>query len=229
MASASMYCTPSHTSVSFHLEIIFTQGIFASAQPRTQVLASRMSKRASSSSHPDDMPPKMPRGGHKQKLAWAKEQERHQEPKSSSANFMLEKWCFGHMSTPLIQAIAACAVQDGCGHADLLVLAALGSHGKYPNNMHIELVNKLKPTALPESLSSIYVTYKYNRKKSKIVQMDQKILLPHQVCASIYEQHPDIFQDKILAGTGGPEKFWDAMKGNGMYEAHPVPRRAGHQ
>ena len=82
----------------------------------------------------------MPRGGAKQKAAWALAQGLISVSGSASsesghlAALLLEKRAFGHMSANTIREIAAAAQPDGCKCKQLALLAGIGANGVHPQN-----------------------------------------------------------------------------------------------
>ncbi len=180
-----------------------------------------------------DLPPaKRPcvpaRGGHRQKQRWAQQEDVRAPPATSHlAEYLLEKWSWGSLSTPVLQTIAACAVKDGNSHQDV-TLSKLGSSGKYPNNMYSELIKKLKHTPITDALDEITV---WSKKEGKPpVQVTHKILLPHHLFASLYHNHHEILVKSIMGGSSDePEKLWQAMAANPTYKNHPVAKRMIHQ
>ena len=111
-------------------------------------------------------PPKRPRvearGGRNQKARWEAEEQALANPpqKSQLADYLLDRWCWGYLSTPVLQQIAAAAVADGASHPDVVFLSKLGSSGKYPNNMYRELTQRLKPAPLDEAVDKFIVWQK---------------------------------------------------------------------
>ena len=68
--------------------------------------------------------------------------------KSRLGEILLQEVLWGFMSATVAQRIAAAAIQDGCSHADLTVLAGLGTDGEYPANAWRDLERKLPPNTL---------------------------------------------------------------------------------
>eukprot|EP00969_Alexandrium_andersonii_P060079 2646046-Alexandrium_andersonii.AAC.1 len=48
----------------------------------------------------------------------------------------LELWAWGLLSAPALQCLCAAAEEDGLLHEDVSKAAALGSHGRHPQNCH---------------------------------------------------------------------------------------------
>ena len=124
------------------------------------------------------------------------------EPKlgpSALAGLLIHMWTWGDMSTPLMQKLAAAAVADGLAHDELQKLAALGSHGKYSNNMHSELMTKLQPSPIADAVSSMSVYFKKDGQNS--VESHVSIILPHELFAIMHQKHPDHFAATICGGV----------------------------
>ena len=88
-------------------------------------------------------PQKRPRGGQRQRL---KQLEAPTSPSSSHlAELLTHKWAWGELSLQEVQRIASAANNDFEGQSckapkELELLANLGSKGRFPNNMHSELL-----------------------------------------------------------------------------------------
>ena len=61
-------------------------------------------------------------------------------PQSALASKLLSLWAHGSLSAKAIQEIAHLALLDGANHPELAQLAAAGSFGENPGNIHRELV-----------------------------------------------------------------------------------------
>ena len=196
------------------------------------IASSHSGTMASSSSGPP--PSKRPRvearGGRNQKAKWEAEEQALANPlqKSKLAEYLLDRWCWGSLSTPVLQQIAAAAVADGVSHPDVVFLSKLGSSGRYPNNMYKELSSRLKRTPLDEAVDNFRVWQKKSNKPP--IQGNQKILLPHRAFACLYKNHFDVFKANVLGGSvDEPARFWDAVKNTDAYKNHPVSKRGTHR
>ena len=148
------------------------------------------------------MSSKLPPGGYKQKAAWSKASSSHETQESELVNFLIQEWSWGNLSTPVIQRIASAAVKDGLTHPDLQKIANLGTSGLYPNHMSQELMNKLKPSKINGALSVLDVEYQARH-------IMQHVLLPHEMFATLYKHHRDVFTEQILGGSVTNIKtFW---------------------
>ena len=185
-----------------------------------------MSKRSASGSSAGP-PSKLPPGGIRQKAQWAAELAEDTMAPSALAALLLQMWCWGEMSTPLLQRIAAAAVVDGLQHHDLTMMAALGSSGKHPNNTHREMVAKLNDVPIMETLSKIEVFCK--GPGPIILQHSSSIMLPHQLFAAIYKHHVNDFEEILCGGSfENIGQFWRDMKDHPSYPQHPVSKRKDH-
>lgn len=191
--------------------------------PRTPRCA--MGKRAASSSSASVRPPQ---GGYKQKLAWAGAQSGEPPKTSCLAAFLISRWAWGDISTPMVQAIAACAAQDGAAGDDLQRLARLGNSGRYKQNMHTELVRHLGESHLSGCLRSSLVPLKVPG-SSTITSLETLILLPHEVFASLYEHHQEAFVERLLGGSADKiTEFWSDMTSHPGFARHPLKDRADY-
>lgn len=173
-------------------------------------------------------PPDLP-GGHQQKARWAEREEGAAESSGSLlAKLLLKKWSWGEISTPMLQEFAKAAYDDGIKHPQIKTLAALGSHGANPGNMHAELTRKLTPAPLCSAVSY----HKVHMKKPSgfLTGATHPMLLPHQVFATMYNHHK---QEFIRCFCGGDVqnvvKFWEAMSTHPMYQNHPIRAMTDHK
>ena len=184
-----------------------------------------MGKRAAPSSSASARPPQ---GGYKQKLAWAETQSEEPPKKSVIADFLICRWAWGDISTPMVQAIAECATKDGAAGDDLQMLARLGSSGKYKQNMHAELVRNLGESHVSGCLRSSFVPLKIPGSVT-IRSVETLVLLPHEVFACLYEHHQEAFMERLLGGsTENIARFWSEMKSHPGFARHPLKDRQDH-
>ena len=62
-----------------------------------------------------------------------------------------------------------------------------------------------------------------------IRQTEHMIIYPHELFATLYQDYPDVFLERILGGDkNNVPKFWEAAKNNPVYQAHPVQKRPRH-
>ena len=171
-----------------------------------------------------------PRGGQRQKARWAAEEAAPAAAlaKSKLATYLIDRWAWGELSTPVVQQIAAAAAADGASHPDVIFLASLGSSGRYPRNCYRELTHKLVPTPLVDSIDVFNVWQKRSGKPP--ILASQEIMLPHRVFSCLYHNHHDVFKDNIWGGSlDEPSRFWKAVENTDTYKNHPVSRRESHR
>ena len=125
-------------------------------------------------------------GGIRQKAKWASEIEKTNIQPSALAELLISQWSWGHISTPFIQKVAAAAAADGLQHPEIERLKSLGSYGRYPNNVHRDLVNQLVKPPIQDAIGNITLLHKYNL---SFISTTQSILLPHELFASMYTHH----------------------------------------
>ena len=162
--------------------------------------SSRLHFSLMSKAHPDTrspfvasgMPPKRPPpvGGHQQKRQWSSGASSSSTGSSSAlAKFLIDQWSWGAMSAPTIQKIAFAARQDGLSHAEITIIASLGSEGRNPQNCHVELLKKLSPMPIASTLSSMTV---HMRKSANLItRLQHEVLLPHELFSCMYHSHPN--------------------------------------
>ena len=155
------------------------------------------------------MPPKA-RGGIQQRRAAAENAVAQPEEPSRLAALLLNSWVWGDMSALQLQKIAEAALADGAEHRDLRQLASIGSHGRAPNHCHRDLVEyRLRRPEIQGALSDITVWMR--KPPLHTVMANQKILLPHELFAAIFQHHPEAFTSKILGG--GPARCLPISRG----------------
>jgi len=81
---------------------------------------------------------KRSRGGRHQKAAASAAGTDDREV-SMLARMLLEDYCYGFISAPSVQRIAAAAKHDGLSHHHVDVLAGLGTAGKHEGNIANDL------------------------------------------------------------------------------------------
>ena len=178
--------------------------------------------------------PLAPQGGYKQRLRWAEAEAQGSAaassgPSNSLATLLVHKWAWGEMSTPLVQQIAAAAVEDGAAGHDIKVLAGLGSKGRYPGNMHRELVNHMHPTFVEDAMAQTQAHYRLDHFRG-ITTLTHQVLLPHTLFHCLFTHHPEAFRDRILGcSEDNVGKFWDSMSLHPAYNGHPITARDNHK
>ena len=171
----------------------------------------------------------MPRGGARQKAAWALAQGLISVSGSASsesghlAALLLEKRAFGHMSANTIREIAAAAQADGCKCKQLALLAGIGANGVHPQNADRDLRCLLIPTPLTSILRILTVPLKLHLLQVK--EVDCQILYPHELFAALYQFHPAVFIQRLCGGAvSNVTNFWSSMKGHPSFALNPSLR-----
>lgn len=186
---------------------------------------------AMSGSARDRKRPRAPPGGCRQQARWAAAEGLQATAQSALGNLLVEKWAWGDLSGPMVQAIASAAVADGATHKDLDKLAQLGSHGAHQSNIHRDMLRALKPTPISGALTSMAVFVR--KPPAQITKVQQPILWPHELFAAIYEHHPEGFVQRLCGGSqDNLAKFWNAMKhppAHPAYASHPLAAMPGHE
>ena len=115
---------------------------------------------------------------------------------------LLEKWSWGHISSPMVQELAdAVKKHFASSDSDIDKLASLGAHGEQPQHINRDLRIFLKDIDVPEGYA-ISVPFSVKVGASfEVVWCDCEILLPHEWFASLAKKHPDILRlDRVSAG-----------------------------
>lgn len=160
--------------------------------------------------------PKKRRLGQKQRLALLDEANADAlaaKQHSALATFLLEQWAWGHISAQLVQQMASKAIEDM--HQDvpgqLQRLGKLG--GGYSNKMSADMMASNKSSLCKPFL--LHLPYK--KKKAPL----QKMLLPHELFASIYEKYPDTFQNVLVGPPESLATFWSTNISHPAMQGHP--------
>ena len=148
----------------------------------------------------EEPPPKKRRLGQRQRLALQPQDQEDERP-SELARFLLEEWAWGHISPQLVQQVATKASADMPGSVPkkLQKLAHLG--GGYANKMSSAMFGM----HTSHVCQPLLVDLQYKKKQVPL----QKMLLPHELFNSIFENYNDVFQNTLVGPPGGLEKFWE--------------------
>ena len=141
-------------------------------------------------------------------------------PVTSKLGSRLKKgFCWGKYSAAEVQLLANDAVEDHQGSPqELLALAALGSHGRFPNHCHEELLSLLRREfpGLPEPRS-----FPLHLRRSKLVAGEQvesevshSIYHPWELASYWYNHKPQWFARKFLGVKKRYKMTHKAMKTN---------------
>ena len=159
-------------------------------------------------------------GGYLQQLAAPQAMEEPTQP-SKLARALLEKWSWGTMSAPEVQALAAAACSDGLLHPSVVKLSNIGAKGRFPGNTHRDLLKITgQDNVLLESVSTYQVRVQVKKNVSK--EIDLQFLLPHKLFSTLYHSLPQAFRDSLLGGKPtNIGNFWDAMQHHPNLLARP--------
>ena len=98
-------------------------------------------------------------------------------------------------------------------------LASIGSKGIHKGNMHRDLL-ALLDCQVPDGLM---VNFPFRGHQPGVWQdLDQHILLPHELFAYMWHSQREAFNQFILGPPGHIEGFWKAMEGNPQLAGHPI-------
>ena len=117
----------------------------------------------------------------------------------------------------------------------LAALAALGTWGRYPNNMSRELEVYLGVPHIPPptNVSIPVVVQKPRKLQPKVQRHDLPFMLPHVLFAHLYKHNRQIFDDIILGATRGHgtrvSEFWRGVvtRRDPRIRYHPMCGRSG--
>ena len=134
-----------------------------------------------------------------------------------------ESVCVGIFSPQRVQQIAEQAVKDIERSKDdprvlkdLYTLANLGAKGKYPNNIHSELMNKV------EHVPQLPKPYAAKVPLKGFPDSVQHMLLPHEMFACIWESYKQVWNTAIVPSVERVRKFWRAMRQHPQLDGHPM-------
>ena len=161
----------------------------------------------------EEPPPKKRRLGQRQRLALQPQDQEDERP-SELARFLLEEWAWGHISPQLVQQVATKASADMPGSVPkkLQKLAHLG--GGYANKMSSAMFGM----HTSHVCQPLLVDLQYKKKQVPL----QKMLLPHELFNSIFENYNDVFQNILVGPPGGLEKFWETNINHPGMEGRPA-------
>ena len=187
---------------------------------------------------PGEMVKKKPSGGYKQQLHQARQEEEQEEKQeqggedqqdqhpevSNFAKVFLQKWAWGKISTPEVQALARAAYQDGLQHTQVLTLASIGSWGKYPGNMQRDLLRAVGSGCELGCCASEFPLLLQAQRETWVSTL-VSMLLPHKLFAKIFHERPGAFQASILGGdVSNIRSFWTSMQNHPIVASRPELR-----
>ena len=133
--------------------------------------------------------------------------------RSKLANYLVGQVCWGLMSAGQAQTIAQLAVEDAeDAPNELHRLARLGSFGQCPQNVWRDLKRSMIAVHLPEPHDVL--------KENEVY----KLLYPHEVLASLYENYRDMFN--AMFDVTEAARFWDDVKETKLFREHPLCGRS---
>ena len=167
------------------------------------------------------MPKRSLEGGHKQQVERAKAQSSADRPPSKLASQLLERWAWGELSAPGVQALAQAALEDGLQHPEVEQLSKIGAKGKHFGNMHRDLLSITgKDNDMASATSKIPIRLIVKDRVSTEVPLD--FILPHKLFATMNHSLPKAFQSSVLGGDeGNIARFWHAVAGHPILKARP--------
>ena len=173
----------------------------------------------------------MGKRGRRQRLRPQEPQEGQEgaQPSGDSqlANWLIEQWAWGKLSPQQVQIIASLANADIHKALEtknplqnLEKLGTLGGPSRKSGNMHRDLVAKLAHNPLQLQLFGIPLAHHG--------VVDQHLMLPHVLFASIYHHYPKYFFDKIM--DKDLQQQWviqvpeaqDVLRGRDLSKAIPI-------
>jgi hypothetical protein len=132
------------------------------------------------------------------------------------ASLLLQLWGWGSLSGPTLQALAAAAVHDGLTSAPLRRIAELGTSGACQGNISRDISRNCFGDV---SLPPLYAVQVPAMQQNVQVEAEAKLLLPHQLFATVAEQCPEYF----ASWHRDLPAFWDAAANDpALHGAHPM-------
>ena len=164
----------------------------------------------------------MTQGGYIQQLAQLQEEDPKPAP-SKLASMLVGLWSWGDISTPLVQALAEAAREDGLEHEQIQKLAKLGARGKYPGNMQRDILGVCGEFGvLQKAVSQIPIRLKHPTVEGQSQVNLLSFLLPHKLFACLFEAAPSAFEASVLGGKAtNITRFWAAMHNHPMLASRP--------
>jgi len=164
---------------------------------------------------------------------------------SRLAKHLIEQWAWGQYSATEVQTLAKAAYDDQVAFAasnnigkqtipeDLFKLASLGCSGRYPGNMHRDLLTWLGDLNVVKPFQcNIQVKVQKPRKTTLAIStVPMHFLLPHEVFHHIYDQHRALFNTLFLGDSEGSNStvssFWRELvaRRDPRLQHHPMVNR----
>ena len=102
-------------------------------------------------------------------------------------------------------------------------MASLGTRGLHSRNCHSELLRKITPPRISGESFSLPM----DLKTAGVRMVEQSILLPHVLFATLFEHYPSDFEEGVTGPPGRLQQFWDVVETRGFVQGHQVLSRAG--
>lgn len=133
--------------------------------------------------------------------------------KSTLANELLQRWSLGSLSAATVQKLALCATKDGLQHPDVKKLAALGGHGRQPQNCQRDMLHWLQSHlgSLP-SVVQMDLPLRTGMGQTALHTVQVPLLPLHRMVAHMYEHWPEEFKLRVSGQPGAVEEFWGNVK-----------------
>lgn len=138
---------------------------------------------------------------------------------SELARFLVEQWAWGHISPQMVQQVAskACSDMKQDPPLPLQQLASLG--GGYSNKMSADMI-AIQKSQLPSPFT-ILLPY---QKQARM----QKMLLPHEIFASIFANYRHVFDNVLVGPAGQLAEFWRCSRYHPALALHPMLGDTSH-
>ena len=170
-----------------------------------------------SSSNIPDVSSTARRGGIRQRLASAIEEEAIDiaDDELPLTDELKSQWAAGHMSSKVVQKIAFAALKQGA--RGLGKLASLGDYGNHPQNIHRALVTSFGlPVGAPD-VDWVKLPTKFGR------ETPHPVLMPHKFFAEYYKQFEGSkWISAVASSFGACEGFWRSIRSTPFFMQHPA-------
>ena len=125
------------------------------------------------------------------------------------AERVLRDWAKGLLTSAQVQDYCRGGVVSGCDNASAKRFGGLGSQGVHKQNIQRDLMTALgRPKGMPEF---VFVKVPVKGKHGAREELELPILMPHLLCASLYEERPDFFQAHVAGTEGEREECWNIL------------------
>ena len=150
--------------------------------------------------------------------------------------YLIEQWAWGGYSPQEAQRVGKLVMQDietikragpGARFRDLEGLAHIGDDGKYPGNMHRDMLSIMPNINLPQPAKLDLPMQ--DSSTGQISRTEQAILYPHLMFASLYHHFRAAFFDRLVPDVKGLESFWNNVSSTEQYKDHPLRHKPNHK